>query len=67
MHIKDIELRKGMSKEEVNELISEWLLLEDDILGKTIDKHNWKCKCGNIIKGKSWHTIRRSSNARCNL
>lgn len=67
MHIKDIELRKGMSKEEVNELISEWLLLEDDILGKTIDKHNWKCKCGNIIKGKSWHTIKRSSNARCNL
>ena len=31
MSIKDIKLRKGMSRDEVNNLIGEWLTLEDDI------------------------------------
>ena len=31
MDIKDAKIKKGMTRHEVNELISEWILLEDSI------------------------------------
>lgn len=49
MGIKDVKLKKGMSREEVNKLIGEWIELEDKVYLGTEYKYNWKCKCGNII------------------
>ena len=68
MDIKVVKLKKGMSKEEVNELISEWLLLEDDLYIGNTHKHNWRCKCGNLIEGKMWGIIRGGGNSTlCNV
>lgn len=64
MLIKNIKLKKGMSKNEVNELIHEYLELEDDIYLGVDYKHNWKCKCGNIFIAK-WDKIRHYKNIDC--
>ena len=53
----NIKLKKGMTKEEVNELISEWITLEDEKYISPKFEHNWKCKCGNIIKNRRWENI----------
>lgn len=65
MDIKDIKLKKGMSKEEVNELISEWIELEDDIYMGNAYKHNWVCRCGNIIEGRMWNKVKGRESIRC--
>lgn len=57
MSIKDIKLKKGMTKDEVNNLIGEWLILEDDVYLGNSYKHSWTCKCGELIKGRRWTTI----------
>ena len=64
MSIKDVKLRKGMSREEINELIGEWLLLEDDIYLGANYKHSWKCKCGNIFI-RQWNDMRSSKRVNC--
>ncbi|MGL4801909.1 MAG: hypothetical protein ACRC18_06560 [Cetobacterium sp.] len=64
MGIKYVRLRKGMNINEVNELISNWLLLEDDIYLGNHYKHNWKCKCGNIIKDRTWDNMMHSPGSR---
>lgn len=59
MDIKDVRIKKGMSREEVNELISEWIELEDEIYMGNAYKHNWVCKCGNVIEGRMWGNVRK--------
>lgn len=61
MNIKDVKLIKGMSKKEVNNLISEALTLEDDVYLGNRYKHNWKCKCGNVFSRK-WGNIRHNKS-----
>lgn len=65
MNIKDIRLKSGMNKYEVNNLISNWLLLEDDIYLGNNYKHNWKCKCGGIIQDRMWMNIRKNESCKC--
>ena len=64
MNIKDVRLKKGMSREEVNELIGQWLTFEDDVYLGSNYKHSWKCKCGDIFN-KSWGEIRFYDRYRC--
>lgn len=64
MNIKDVKLRKGMSREEVNELIGEWLILEDEVYLERDYKHNWRCECGNLFE-RRWHDIRHNNNSDC--
>lgn len=65
MNIKNVKIRKGMTKDEVNNLISKWITLEDPVyMGNNIP-HNWKCKCGEIIEGRIWVNIRRRGSTQC--
>lgn len=58
MEFKDIKLKKGMTKEEVNELIKDYVLFEDEIYLGASYKHSWKClKCGEVFK-RSFASIR---------
>ena len=57
MSIKDIKLIKGIERNQVNDLIGEWLTLEDDIYLGAKYKHHWKCMCGNLFE-RQWHDIR---------
>ena len=66
MDIKDIKLKKGMTRAEVNKLISEWLTLEDDVYNGTLKFHSWSCKCGNIIKDRKWNVIQYNNSYECN-
>ena len=63
-NIKDVNFKKGMVKDEVNELIGEWLILEDDVYLGAHHKHNWKCKCGNVFD-RRWNNIKRNNNSDC--
>lgn len=65
--IKNIKLNKGMSKDEVNELTKEYILLEDEEYLGWDYRHNWKCKCGNTIECRTWNNIRGESSIKCNL
>ena len=60
----NIKLKKGMTKEEVNELIGEWLTLEDEIYINAKHKHNWKCKCGNVFE-RIWGNIKHKNQINC--
>ena len=62
--IKDIKLRKWMSREEVNGLIGEWLILEDEMYLGNRYKHNWRCKCGNIFI-RQWGNIKFNARIDC--
>ena len=65
MNIKDIKLRKGMSRDGVNDLIGEHGRLHDEIYLGNNYPHDWVCNCGNIIKNKMWSTIRKFSLIKC--
>lgn len=65
MSLKNITINKGMNKNEVNQLIGEYILLEDDTYMGNNYKHNWKCSCGNIIKGRIWSNIQRLNLIKC--
>lgn len=65
MNIKDVRLKKGMSREEVNELIGNWLTLEDNIYFGSKYRHNWKCKCGNVF-GRNFNDIKGTQCVICN-
>lgn len=57
--ISYIRLDKGMTKDEVNNLVSEWILLEEDIYLGSDFKHSWKCKCGEIMHNRAWRVIKK--------
>lgn len=63
--IKDITLKSNMTRFEVNKLIGKWILLEDDNYIKNNYKHNWRCKCGNIIEGRQWGNIKNRNSIKC--
>lgn len=63
MNIKDVKLRKGMKREEVNELVFTWIMLEDSIYMGNRYPHNWRCKCGNIIENRMWSNIKRRTTS----
>lgn len=59
MELKNIKIVKGMTKDEVNELTKEYILLEDEVYLGNVYKHNWRCKCGDYIKNKrTWKDIK---------
>lgn len=59
MELKDIKLRKGMTRDKVNELTKEYTLLEDDVYMGNAYKHSWRCKCGDIIRNKrAWRDVK---------
>lgn len=64
MSIKDIKLKKGMSREEVNELIGEWLTLEDEMYSGVKPKHTWRCKCGNVFE-RTWDSVKHQNATDC--
>ena len=65
-NLSDVYIDKTMSKNHINSLISKWILLEDEVYLGANYKHNWKCKCGNIIENKPWDKIKQySSNLKC--
>lgn len=62
--MKNIKLTKGMNKEEINNLISEYLeFLDDKYLGSNY-KHNWRCKCGKTFI-RDWGKIRERTSIKC--
>ena len=63
-NIGEIKLTKGMTKEEVNELIGEWLTLEDDVYLGNSYKHSWTCKCGNVFI-RRWGSISSQNRINC--
>ena len=65
MSIKDIKLRKGMSRDKVNELIGEYGKLHDEIYLGNSYSHDWVCGCGDIIKSKRWSTVREYGLIKC--
>lgn len=65
MKLKDFKLKIGMSKEEVNEKIGEYVELVDDIYLGVDEKHNWKCnECGNEFI-RSFQNIKYYNAADC--
>lgn len=65
MNIKDIKLRKGMTRDEVNGLIGEYGKLHDEIYLGNSYSHDWVCGCGDIIKSKRWSTVREYGLIKC--
>ncbi|GAA0102459.1 hypothetical protein UT300012_31740 [Paraclostridium bifermentans] len=63
--MRNIKFAKGMTKEEINKLIKDHVLLEDEIYINAYSKHNWKCLCGNVIEGKRWADIRSRKSVKC--
>lgn len=65
MGLKNIKLKQGMLKEEVNKLIGEWVTFEDDVFLGNKHKHNWKCKCDKNTINRIWDKVRISNNIKC--
>lgn len=65
INLKDIKIRKFMSKSDVNILISNYIELIDDVYLGNDHPHNWKCKCGEIISGRQWSNIRFRNDIKC--
>lgn len=57
--INKIYLKPSTNKHEVNKIIDKWLFLKDDIYINSMYKHNWKCKCGQVIPNRTWSSIKR--------
>lgn len=64
MCIDNIKLSKNMIKEDVNNLVSEWIYFLDEIYEGNGFSHNWRCHCGNLIK-KRWNDMKKSKNLLC--
>lgn len=54
-----------MTKDEVNELTKEYILLEDEVYLGNVYKHKWRCLCGNIIVGRQWNNIKSYILIKC--
>ena len=56
--IRECHIKAGMTKDEVNDIIGEFVLLNDDIYTGKRYVHNWIClQCGKEFK-KTWSAIR---------
>lgn len=63
MELKYIKLKKGMTRDEVNDLIGEWILFEDEQYINNKHKHNWKCNCGEVYM-RRWTDVRNGNNCK---
>ncbi len=66
--VKDVKLKKGMCRDEVNRLLKEHdvdLELVDEIYGGNNFNHKWKCECGDVIEKRTWQTIKGKGALRC--
>ncbi|HBH0165076.1 TPA: hypothetical protein KR288_002399 [Clostridioides difficile] len=64
-NLKSVHIEKNMSKEKINQIISKWLYLEDDIYFGGKYKHNWRCKCGTIVRNRTWDSIKSIGTFMC--
>ncbi|HCW2676195.1 hypothetical protein VXC74_13810 [Clostridioides difficile] len=65
--VKDVKLKKGMCRDEVNRLLKENdvdLELVDEIYGGVDYKYNWKCKCGEVFIRK-WNYVKKTELNSC--
>lgn len=63
-----MKLVKGMSKQEINSLLSEneWSIrLEDEFYNGNNSIHKWKCEYGRTIESRSFSKIRDRDSIRC--
>ena len=65
MRLEYIKLSKGMSQIQVNDLIYDFMKLDDKYYSGNNNPHNWKCKCGNIIKSRRWSDISKRRSFYC--
>lgn len=54
-----------MSKDEINKLVDKCIELDDEVYIGVEFKHNWKCRCGNMIECRSWHNIKERNSIQC--
>ncbi|MGO1042141.1 hypothetical protein ACTPEO_05340 [Clostridioides difficile] len=65
--VKDVKLKKGMCRDEVNRLLKEndvRLELIDEIYGGVDYKYNWRCECGGVFI-RTWYNIRSNNRIKC--
>ncbi|MCC0698589.1 hypothetical protein KGF42_03840 [Clostridioides sp. ZZV15-6383] len=65
--VKDVKLKKGMWRDEVNRLLKENevdLELVDEVYGGVLEVSNWKCKCGEEFK-RVWNNIKNRKSTKC--
>ncbi|HBG3789744.1 TPA: hypothetical protein KQC30_002280 [Clostridioides difficile] len=65
--VKDVKLKKGMCRDEVNKLLKENdvdLELVDEIYGGVDYKYNWRCECGEVFI-RTWYKIKSRKSIRC--
>ena len=65
MDIKVIKLKKGMTKYEVNNLISRWLILEDETYMGAKYHHTWTCKSCSLKFKRTWNIIKSKNRINC--
>lgn len=59
MDIRKVNIRKGMTKYEINKNISKWTLLEDEVYLGLYHIHTWICpKCKNPNIKRQWCSIK---------
>ncbi|MGL5381851.1 zinc-ribbon domain-containing protein [Clostridium sp.] len=63
-NVKDIFIKKGMSRNEVNEELLDYLVFIDDFYLGGLHKHRWRCECGDIFERK-WEYIKTSNRRKC--
>lgn len=54
-----------MTRDEVNELTKEYILLEDEVYLGVSYKHHWRCLCGNYINDRKWSDIKLDNLIKC--
>lgn len=62
--MNSINIVKGMTKEEVNNLVGKWIMLEDDVYLGSKYKHTWRCECGNVFQ-RNWSHIKHRKSILC--
>lgn len=65
MNLKDITLYKGMNIDDVNDLVSYFIKLNDDLYLGSKYKHNWTCKeCGKVFI-RNWDNMYTTNIFNC--
>lgn len=61
MSIKEVSLKSGLSRSDVNFLLKDMLKLEDEVYLGCSYNHNWLCSCGKSFKRTFNHIKTRNS------
>ena len=62
--LKDIKIKKGMSKEEVDKRLNGIIKLNSEIYLGNSHIHSWFCKCGNTFE-RTWRDIKHDNAYTC--